>query len=362
MVEKVINLNDLISKKEYIQKYNCPQIKDVCDELKETIINNDYRCINDIITEISNLAINKYVADLLKTCSNIEFMPYMNKVFEDFGTPQSVSELYTQAEFIYYFDSLNENKNIVIHNAITEYLDNKTITINADEKEINKTTEEIKERITYNIEHLTVDFDAPADCILKDFEKSIINILETYDNDKETVKIKFSENDDDDIETMPILFFEVGQEPTILYFKESDDKLLILQSLMGGNIEMISLKNITDDNDRCCDLVANESGKIYGLPINKCLKLSHIEEYGSEEIFDIVCGNMAIVGIDLLNEGSITGLKNEELDYWKSEFTKPEKLLSSFYFEDEKTDIFDRFETEQKNKIIKHLDIDDLEI
>ena len=247
MLEKVISLNDLISKKEYIQKYNCPQIKDVCNELKETIINNDYRCINDIITELSNLAINKHVADLLKSCSNIEFMPYMNKVFKDFGAPQSVSELYTQAEFIYYFDSLNENKNIIISNAIADYLDNKTITINTDEKEINKITEEIKNKITYNLEHMTIDFDAPADYVLKDFENSIINILETYNDEKETIKIKFSENDDDDIETMPILFFEVGEPPEILYLKEKDDKLSIFQGLLGGNIETISLKNITNE-------------------------------------------------------------------------------------------------------------------
>ncbi len=361
MVEKVINLNDLIFKKEYIQKYNCPQIKDVCEEFKETIINNDFRCVNDIITELSSLAINKYVSDLLKTCSNIEFMPYMNKVFEDFGTPQSVSELYTQAEFIYYFDSLNENKNIVIHNAIADYLDNKTITLNTDKNEINKITEEIKNKITYNIEHITIDFDAPANYILKDFENSIIDILETYNNEKETIKIKFSESDDEDFQTMPILFFEVGKSPEILYLKENDDTLSIFQGLVGGYIETISLKNITNDKNRCCDLIVNESGKIYGLPINKSLKFSHIDEFGSAEIFDVACGNIIICGVDLLS-GSFTGLKNEELEYWKSEFSKPEKYLSSFYFEDEKTDIFDRFESKQKNKVIKHLDIDDLEI
>lgn len=77
------------------------------------------------------------------------------------------------------------------------------------------------------------------------------------------------------------ILVKAGEVPVVVEFNES---LEALQQFVGGYIEMIQL---TDDED--VDIVINEEGKLYGLPVNK-----YVIHEG--RIIDALMGDLIIVG------------------------------------------------------------------
>ena len=83
---------------------------------------------------------------------------------------------------------------------------------------------------------------------------------------------------------MKVKFFGVGQEPC---YKDIDNTLEAMQSLVNGYIEMVFI-----GNDNC--IVCNEEGRINGMPYNRIC-----------EGYDIY-GDFFVVGVD--DEGDCTDI------------------------------------------------------
>lgn len=85
-----------------------------------------------------------------------------------------------------------------------------------------------------------------------------------------------------------------------------------LQSEVGGYIECVY-----PSSDPIA-LIVNEEGKIHQLPLNRAL---YTEE---GELFDVVCGNLLVVG---LNEDNFGSLRGEMLEKYTEKFKHPEHFM-----------------------------------
>ncbi|MGN0532994.1 MAG: DUF3846 domain-containing protein [Eubacterium sp.] len=94
---------------------------------------------------------------------------------------------------------------------------------------------------------------------------------------------------------MRVLIKKVG-EP--IYEDDIKDELEVLQNLVGGYIECVSIGNNID-------MVCNEEGKLIGLE-------PHIFFKG-----DIICGDVFFVGVDAPEFVSLT---DEQIEWIKSSF------------------------------------------
>lgn len=113
------------------------------------------------------------------------------------------------------------------------------------------------------------------------------------------------------VEKIKILIVEPTLDP---YVKEVENTLEKKQKIVGGLIEFVELE---DD----IDLICNEKGKIYNLPMNRIIKN------------DIICGTFIIAG---QKNGESISLKDEQIKKYKSYFklrnhTIPITLLKNKY-------------------------------
>lgn len=113
------------------------------------------------------------------------------------------------------------------------------------------------------------------------------------------------------VEKIKILIVEPTLDPCV---KEIENTLEKKQKIVGGLIEFVELE---DD----IDLICNEKGKIYNLPMNRIIKN------------DIICGTFIIAG---QKNGESISLKDEQIKKYKSYFklrnhTIPITLLKNKY-------------------------------
>lgn len=113
------------------------------------------------------------------------------------------------------------------------------------------------------------------------------------------------------VEKIKILIVEPTLDP---YVKEIENTLEKKQKIVGGLIEFVEIE---DD----IDLICNEKGKIYNLPMNRIIKN------------DIICGTFIIAG---QKNGESISLKDEQIKKYKSYFklrnhTIPITLLKNKY-------------------------------
>ena len=101
---------------------------------------------------------------------------------------------------------------------------------------------------------------------------------------------------------MQILVIKPGEKPEV-------------QEIVGGLIQAIY------PYEQPVALVANDEGKILGLPPNRGLR----DEDG--ELYDIICGSFFIVGAPA-DSGSFQSLTDEQTQYFAELFATPEMFLS----------------------------------
>lgn len=323
-MNKAIYFTDL-ELKEYEQPVGCPSIIDACNELKDLILQNTYSYLDDLVVEVADSNVDIYVSDLIKTCSSSSFLPYINDTIKEYGSIESVEELYSSAEYLYFYNTLYANMKSIIQNALIEFMKSTAIIVNADEKEIHGIIDKTKNYVNCRIEQAM-----PNDNVIDDFVANLsIYIDEQNLNESISLKISDAEDNTDEIRA---LFIEVGKEPQVIMIKDS---LEVLQKLVDGNIEMVSLYD--EDTRYGVDLVVNEEGKIINLPQNIVLREKHITNTTSNELVDIVMGNALIVGVDLSN-GELTSLTEDKINKWSKEFSVKEKelpILGALYIDNE---------------------------
>ena len=104
---------------------------------------------------------------------------------------------------------------------------------------------------------------------------------------------------------MNVLMVEPGKAP---YETQIGDDLQSMQALVGGYIQAVY------PYEEPVALIANESGKLDGLPLNRALRDS------DGDIYDIVAGNFFIVG---LGQNDFTDLPHELAE----QFRQPEIFM-----------------------------------
>ena len=110
---------------------------------------------------------------------------------------------------------------------------------------------------------------------------------------------------------MQILIVEPECRPEV---KEIDGTLKSMQKVVGGYIQAIY------PFDDAVALVANEEGKLDGLPANRGLR----DEDG--QIYDIVCGTFFLCGAPA-DSDHFTGLTAEQIEKYQKHFYTPELFL-----------------------------------
>ena len=101
---------------------------------------------------------------------------------------------------------------------------------------------------------------------------------------------------------MNVLMVEPGKAP---YETQIGDDLQSMQALVGGYIQAVY------PYEEPVALIANESGKLDGLPLNRALRDS------DGDIYDIVAGNFFIAG---LGENDFTDLPHELAERFAEQF------------------------------------------
>ena len=110
---------------------------------------------------------------------------------------------------------------------------------------------------------------------------------------------------------MRILVIEPGQKPEV---REIDGSLESMQEIVGGLIQAIY------PYEQPVALVANDEGKVLGLPPNRRLR----DEGG--ELYDIICGTFFIIGAPA-DCGSFRSLTDGQVQYFADLFATPEMFL-----------------------------------
>ena len=108
---------------------------------------------------------------------------------------------------------------------------------------------------------------------------------------------------------MLILVIEPEKKP---YEFEIDGSLASMQNVVGGLIQALY------PFDEPVALVANDEGKLLGLPMNRGLR----DEDGKP--YDILCGTFFLCGIA---EDSFSSLTDEQVQHFKEVFAVPEMFL-----------------------------------
>ena len=108
---------------------------------------------------------------------------------------------------------------------------------------------------------------------------------------------------------MNVLMVEPGKAP---YEMQIGSDLQSMQALVGGYIQAVY------PYEDPVALIANESGKLDGLPLNRALRDA------DGDIYDIVAGSFFIVG---LGESDFTDLSHELAEQFAEQFRQPEMFM-----------------------------------
>lgn len=108
---------------------------------------------------------------------------------------------------------------------------------------------------------------------------------------------------------MKVLVVEPLRKPTVL---DIQDSLKSMQELVGGTIQAVYPFNDT------VALVANDEGKLLGLPFNRGLR----DENGN--LYDVLCGTFFLCGIA---EDNFVSLSPEQIERYAKWFATPEVLV-----------------------------------
>lgn len=108
---------------------------------------------------------------------------------------------------------------------------------------------------------------------------------------------------------MRIIVVEPQMKPAIRHINGS---LVSMQDIVGGTIQAMY------PYDDAVALVANDEGKVLGLPMNRALR----GDYG--DVYDIVCGTFFICG---LSEDSFASLTDEQFHRFVRIYATPELFL-----------------------------------
>lgn len=98
------------------------------------------------------------------------------------------------------------------------------------------------------------------------------------------------------------IFLGTNKEPFVIEFEDTLDNL---QALVGGRIEVLSIKS---EGDRSIDLIFNEECKFLFEEVNKFLVFKNGQ-------YDYLSGNIICVAADEAT-GEFTSLTNEEIEYY----------------------------------------------
>lgn len=109
------------------------------------------------------------------------------------------------------------------------------------------------------------------------------------------------------------IFIGTGREPFIIDF---EDELNNLQALVGGNIEVLSIK---EKGNRSIDLIFNEECKFLFQEVNKF----YIFPNG---LYDYLSGNIICVAANL-ETGEFESLTQEEIEYYMTFFLDDKLFL-----------------------------------
>ncbi len=356
MIEKAIYFNNL-NKKSYKQPVGCPDISDVCNEVKDSIIQDTYDDLNDLITEVADSNVDIYTSDLLSTCSKAEMIPYLDSTLDEFGKFSSIEQLYRVAEYNYYYTELYNNIDAIIQNSLIEYLSTKSLTINAEESEIDSIKSQVHDFVNNYISTSSyAKYNSGS--IIDNFNDRFAKFVSELSQEKAITSAKFSESSEDDEqpEGIKALFIEVGKEPEVIYLSsESEYRLPQLQALVGyGNIECISLDSLSKDIG--VDMVLHEEGKLIGLEPNILLREKYIDKSSlSNKVCDVIVGNIVLIGV---KDYDFVSLPENEIQRWSAEFSQSKTpYIGSLYLDNEhESKIFDEYETPDKNKHIDDMD------
>ena len=107
---------------------------------------------------------------------------------------------------------------------------------------------------------------------------------------------------------MRVVLVEPGK-PAIS--KELPNRLEVLQQEVGGWIEAVYLA----DDDAC--MIVNEEGKLLGMKPNILMK------NGDGSVYDVLCGNVLIVGVD---EDDFCGLTDDQTTRYLEEYSTADRL------------------------------------
>ena len=108
---------------------------------------------------------------------------------------------------------------------------------------------------------------------------------------------------------MNVLMVEPGKAP---YKTQIGDDLQSMQAVVGGYIQAVY------PYEEPVALIANESGKLDGLPLNRALRDA------DGDIYDIIAGTFFIAG---LGESDFTDLPHELAEQFAEQFRQPELFL-----------------------------------
>lgn len=109
------------------------------------------------------------------------------------------------------------------------------------------------------------------------------------------------------------IFVGTGKEPFVIEF---EDTLNNLQALVGGRIEVLSIKE--KENNRSIDLIFNEECKFLFDEVNKFYVFPN-------GYYDYLSGNIIVVAADE-STGEFCSLTDEEVEYYLT-FMLDDKLF-----------------------------------
>ena len=127
-------------------------------------------------------------------------------------------------------------------------------------------------------------------------------------------------------EKIRALLVEPFAEPREV-FLEPDDLLSDLQRLVGGYIDCISLTGLSENGkDEQVDCIFNDCGKINGLCLpNRSLTFADLGINDTNKVYDIIYGNMVVVGVDGENWVSIN---DANIEKFSQRFAVPELFFN----------------------------------
>ena len=108
---------------------------------------------------------------------------------------------------------------------------------------------------------------------------------------------------------MNVLMVEPGKAP---YETQIGSDLQSMQAVVGGYIQAVY------PYEESVALIANESGKLDGLPLNRALRDS------DGDVYDIIAGNFFIAG---LGQNDLTDLPHELAEQFAEQFRQPEMFV-----------------------------------